>query len=635
MPFPKSILALPAPCLFWLSPALDADVRLRTLSEKVTIAEIKALADCDLDFVQMQALDRALAQVRDGPPQFLNLAVLSSATTTHLAAFIRIAGLRRGLHVEALFGAPGQHWQEIFDTGSFLYAKRPDAVLLCLDAEHLVAGLEGSADHVARDAALVQAEARILQGWRAIRDRFGCQVIHQMPLLTLDGVLGENEHAYPGSSADFLRRLCYSLRNRAAEEEVDFVSLDLRATRDGLDAWHDRTLWLRTRQEVSPRAGPVYGDLVARVLAARRGTSAKCLVLDLDNTIWGGEVGECGWEAITLGSGSAEGQAFVDVQKYVLALKNRGIILAVCSKNDEAVARLPFERHPEMLLRPDDIAAFRAGWEPKPEMMRDLARELGLGLEAMVFLDDSPFERGLMREALPELAVPETPEDPARVPRMLSDAGYFEALTVTPDDRHRAATYAANRARSSLEAQSTDLKGYLRSLGMRLEWSPFQPADISRVAQLSGRTNQFMLTAQRYSPEAARSLATASDALTFQFRLRDRFGDNGLVALAVAKFGDADSLDIENIQMSCRVLGRQVEDAIFVVIARAAESRNLRRLTGTLEPLPRNGIVRTLFSRLGFTPIPATPDSAVIRYGLPLDEMPELDLHLTITERPA
>ena len=268
-------------------------------------------------------------------------------------------------------------------------------------------------------------------------------------------------------------------------------------------------------------------------------------------------------------------------------------------------------------------------------MMRALAKELGLGLDAMVFVDDSAFERGLMRQALPEVTVPETPDDPALLPRMLSDAGYFEALTVTPDDRQRANGYAANRARAALEGQSTDLESYLSNLDMRLEWSPFQPADISRVAQLSGRTNQFMLTAQRYTPEMSRALAMAPDALTFQFRLRDRFGDNGLIALAVARIQEDSALDIENLQMSCRVLGRRVEDAILVVIARAAEARNLRRLTGTYEPLPRNEVVRTLFPRLGFAPIPATSDSGVKRYGLALDQLPDLDPPLTISEAPA
>lgn len=623
-----------APRLYWLPSLSDADARLRALSDAATTDEIKAIADFDLDFVQTQALDRALARVRDHPAPTLTLGVLGSPTMVHLAASIRIAGLRRGLHIETRFGVPDQHWQEIFDNTSFLNAKSPDAVLLCLDAEHLVAGAYGLTDPAARDAALEETEARIVQGWRTIRDRCGCQVIHQMPLPTLNDALGENEHGHPGSAADFLRRLSHALRNRAADEEVDLVSLDRRAGRDGLDAWHDRALWLRTRQEVSARAGPVYGDLVARVLAARRGMSAKCLVLDLDNTIWGGEVGECGWDAITLGPGSAEGQAFADVQRYALALRARGIVLAVCSKNEEAVARLPFERHPEMLIRPDDIAAFHASWAAKPEMMRALANELGLGLDAMVFVDDSAFERGLMRQALPEVMVPEVPEDPALVPRMLSDAGYFEAVTVTSDDRLRATSYAANRARAALEGQSTDLESYLRNLNMRLEWSPFQPADMSRVAQLSGRTNQFMLTAQRYTPEMARALAMTPNTLTFQFRLLDRFGDNGLIALAVAKIQEDGALEIENLQMSCRVLGRRVEDAIFVVIARAAQARNLRRLTGTFEPMPRNEIVRTLFPRFGFTLIPATSDGVVKRYRLALDQMPDLDPPLAIAEAP-
>jgi FkbH-like protein len=280
---------------------------------------------------------------------------------------------------------------------------------------------------------------------------------------------------------------------------VDILALDALLIEDGIDAWHNPALWHGAKQEISPVAAPRYGDLVARMLAAKRGLSAKCLVLDLDNTLWGGVIGDDGLDGIVLGQGSALGEAYLSFQTYVRELARRGIILAVCSKNDEQVAMAPFEKHPEMVLRLSDIACFVANWDDKASNIRRIAATLNIGIDSLVFADDNPFERNLIRREIPAVAVPELPADPALYARCLADAGYFEANRLTQNDLERSEQYQANLKREVMRASVTDLTQYLRSLTMRLEWKRFDSVGLQRITQLINKTNQFNLTTRRYN----------------------------------------------------------------------------------------------------------------------------------------
>jgi len=606
-----------APDLPWLPEPDDWVGQMQALSsgQPVNPAALSRLASSNLDFVRTAALDRAVMTARAqgwlaASPHACRLAVLGSATVSHLGAGIRVAGLRRFVDVEVYEGTYGQYWRDIFEEASSLAGFAPTAALLSLDPWHLTASLPPDATPEQRDRALSEMLEHIVRCWGGLQDRFHCQVIHQLPLPVFAPALGANEHRLAASRADFLRRLGSALRELSDTHGVDLLSLDAAIAQDGCALWHNRALWMRAKQEISPVAVPAYGDRLVRLVTAKAGRSAKCLVLDLDNTLWGGEVGECGPEGIDLGQGSAAGEAFLAVQRYALTLNARGVVLAVCSKNDVDKAMAPFETHPEMLLRAHHIASFRAGWGPKPNALREIAAELNLGLDALVFLDDSAFERGHVRAELPEVAVPELPDDPAFYPMRLADAGYFEGLTVTSDDRNRAASYQANRQRSDLKATHTDIRTYLADLGMEMVWSPFAATDLNRLAQLSGRTNQFNLTGRRRDREAMQAVMDDPSMLGLQFRLRDRFGDNGLIAVAVTRIDAPACLYIDNLQMSCRVLGRCVEDAILAVLQAQARRLGLNALVGEFIPSPRNGLVKDLYPRLGFSEIDMTPDGA-------------------------
>ena len=350
------------------------------------------------------------------------------------------------------------------------------------------------------DDVLERTRTRIVKCWRQAREAFSAHVIHQTPLPVHPALLGGNDHRLPGSPAAFLQRLAYELRGMADQEGVDLLALDQKAARDGLDAWSSAALWRRSKQEISPSAAPLYGDLVARVIAAKHGRSSKGLVLDLDNTLWGGVIGDDGLQGIVLGQGNALGEGFAAFQHYARELARRGVILAVCSKNDEANAVEPFNVHPEMVLKRSDIASFVASWDDKSAGLKRVAAELNIGLDSLVFVDDNPFERALVRRELPMVEVPELPEDPSLFcPRSRRRRLFRKLGRHRRRPRARSEQYQENRKRESLRESSTDLEGYLRSLGMSLRWRRFDRLGLARITQLINKTNQFNLTTRRYN----------------------------------------------------------------------------------------------------------------------------------------
>jgi FkbH-like protein len=387
------------------------------------------------------------------------------------------------------------------------------------------------------------------------------------------------------------------------EEGVDLLAIDTRAAFDGITYWHDVGMWYRAKQEIALPVAPLYGDLVGRLLAAKQGRSAKCLVLDLDNTVWGGVVGDDGVEGLALGQGSALGEAFVAFQNYARELSRRGVILAVCSKNDEANALEPFDRHPDMVLRRSDIACFMANWSDKANNIRAIAQELNIGLDSLVFVDDNPFERNLVRRELPMIAVPEVGGDPTGYIRAIADAGYFESLAVTDEDRERTAQYHGNRAREALRASTTDLRSYLRSLAMQLTWRRFDRIGLQRIVQLINKSNQFNLTTRRYTEEQTLAVMLDPGAVGLQLRLIDQFGDNGVIAIVIGRMQVGQDMLIDTWLMSCRVLGRQVELTTLNLLAQEAKKLGARRLIGEYIPTKKNRMVKDHYAKLGFTVI--------------------------------
>jgi FkbH-like protein len=626
--------------LSWLPEMPAWSAELKTLADADDVAawaKLVGLANSRMDFIRTIRLDRARqTRLGDEPPAGLaaipvRLAVLGSSTLTHLLPAIRVAALRRGIWFTTYEADFGQYLQELADPCSNLHRFRPNTVLFAFDAAHLMRNADPAMNAAEADAALQATLAHLTECWHLARDVFRCPVIQQAALSIFPPLLGNNEHRLPGSPARMTAVLNTALRDASEREGVDLLALDARVATDGLAAWYDPTLWHRAKQEVSPAAAPLYGDLVARMIAARQGRSYKCLVLDLDNTLWGGVIGDDGLEGIVLGQGSALGEAFVALQSYAKSLSRRGVILAVCSKNDEANALLPFDQHPEMVLKRGDISCIAANWDDKAANIRAIAKQLNIGLDALVFVDDNPFERNLVRRELPMVAVPEVPADPALIPMCLADAGYFESLAVTDEDRERTSQYQANLARAKLEGSATDLPSYLRSLEMRLLWRRFDRVGLQRIVQLINKSNQFNLTTRRYTEEDA--LAVMDDPLAFglQLRLLDRFGDNGVIAIVIGRQSADGDVLIDTWLMSCRVLGRQVEEATLSLAVAEAGKLGARRLIGEYIPTAKNGMVKDHYNKLGFTFLAETPTGSS-RHGLDIGAFAAPEFFMEIAE---
>jgi FkbH-like protein len=619
-------LRAPAPQLHWLPSLLNWTERLKQLDSNDANAweELVALSGCKIDLVDTMRLDRKLTQLfGKGAPQAVGtkpvrMAFLASSTVDHLKPAMRVGALRRRIWLDIFTPAYGQYSSDLRDSQSALFAYRPDCILFALDAQHLLAGVDPSSPRNAVNAEVERIIADLRQNWRLARDAFGCAIIQQTLLPTFLPLMGNNEHRLAGSGANVVQILNQQLRTASDEEGVDLLALDTRASEDGFYAWHDPALWFRAKQEVHPAAAPIYGDLLGRLLAARQGRSSKCLVLDLDNTIWGGVIGDDGLDGIVLGQGSAKGEAFTAFQVYVRNLLRRGVILAVCSKNDEKNAFDAFDNHPEMILRRSDIACFVANWSDKPSNIRSIAQALNIGLDALVFADDNPFEREIVRRELPTVLVPELPEDPSLYGRCIADAGYFEGVTVTAEDFERASQYRANIEREGLKTSATDLEGYLRSLNMTLTWARFDSVGLPRIVQLINKTNQFNLTTQRYSETEVVAVMADDRALSLQLRLADRVGDNGMISIVIGQLatGSKDML-IDTWLMSCRVLGRQVEQATLNLVAQEALRIGADRLIGTYRPTAKNSMVMDHYRKLGFECIEET-DGGETRWALDL-----------------
>ena len=610
-----------APSLHWLPVDDDWRARLKAFRNghelsRETWAEAIGIAKLRLDFTATNALDQAV-QMRfsAGPPERLTtkpvrLAVLGSSTSNHLIPAIRVAALRRGIWLHVYETNYGQYFQELVDASSDLHAFKPTALLFALDAFELAQGVTaGMTDPVAAGA-IDDVMQKIENCWKLARDAFRGHIIQQAALDVFPSIIGENDHRLIGSRSAFITRLNERLRQATQAGGVDLLALDRRAARDGLFSWFNPALWHRSKQEVAPAAAPVYGDLVGRLLAAKQGLSSKCLVLDLDNTLWGGVIGDDGLEGIVLGQGSASGEAFVAVQDYAREQARRGIILAVCSKNDDAVAREPFEKHPDMVLKIGDIACFVANWQDKASNLRHIAERLNIGMDSLVFLDDNPFERALIRRELPMVAVPEVSEDAALYPYALADAGYFESAVVTDEDRERSAQYQGNTQRETLRESSTDMNSYLRSLEMKLIWRRFDQIGLQRVVQLINKTNQFNLTTRRYTETDVQSMMSDPRAVGLQLRLTDRFGDNGIIGVVIGRLLDDGAMLIDTWLMSCRVLGRQVEQATLNLLVEAAKSVGANSLIGEYKPTPKNGMVEKHYEKLGFGVVSLHEDGA-------------------------
>lgn len=446
-----------------------------------------------ISFAEGMKLDRQIrkAHLVDSSFTKIRVAILSNATVDQLSVFVRLFLIKYGFDPDIWISEFDVIDQYLLDRNSELHRFRPDVVWFFTDERLLC-----KPDAVSSPDELV---SRLKGLWAISTNELGALVIQNNLVRPVERVFGNFEPSVKGSRADVVLA-CNALLAGAAIGGVTILDLEFLSCLYGKLTWQDDRMWHIAKTPFDLDFCPPVARQVADIIASKRGLAKKVLVLDLDNTLWGGVIGDDGLGGIKVGYG-ADGEAYSTFQHYLLALKKRGVVLAVCSKNDEANARLPFEQHAEMVLRLDDISEFRANWDHKVGNIVKIAERLNLGLDSFVFVDDNPAERQLVRDNLPMVSVPELPVDPSLYVRCLDRHGYFETISFSEEDAQRSAKYRENSARIALQETAVDLGDYLRRLEMSAIVAGVNGDTIARASQLICKSNQFHLTTTRYSPE--------------------------------------------------------------------------------------------------------------------------------------
>jgi len=555
---------------------------------------------------------RLLAQARKkaAPPfrRRCRIALLSSTTIDFLAPILRAQCFGAGIDAEIYIGPFNQYEQEIRHPDSGLARFQPDVIAIGTDWRSL--GLRDEED--SPGGIIGEHTGRLESLWREARERLGATVIQFNYEAPPFDALGQLSAALPGGRGHLLRAINLALWEAAGRTQgVAILDVDQIAARFGKDRWNDPVLWHTAKQYPSAEAMPALGHQLTALLRAALGLTSKCLALDLDGVLWGGVIGEDGLAGIQLGGGPA-GEAFVDFQRYLQSLTRTGVLLAVCSKNNPEDAVLPFRKHPEMVLREQDIAIFTANWKSKDENLREIATALNIGLDAMVFVDDNPAERSRVRQNLPEVEVVDLPADPALYVSALSRLGLFETLAITREDRQRTASIRENLERKTLESTAGSVDDYLAQLDIQVQLAPFDEANLPRIVQLINKTNQFNLTTRRRGDAEVRALLAAG-AYTQAMRASDRFGDSGLTGVLIA-IPDGAGLRVDTWLMSCRVLGRRLEEVMFAALVRYAAENHTTQITGEYIPTAKNSQVADLYARLGCAAAGQEGESRLFRW---------------------
>ncbi len=574
-------------------------------SSHTSIDELQVLASYQLDESKLTSLGRCIMSLQSSDnivfqSNRLKLGVVSNASTNLLVLPLIGCAARYGINLEVVAPSYGQFVQQALDPESEINQSKPDVVLLSIDYRAFPIDIENFAS-APETGGVDKAVALLLQTAEGIKKNCGAVVILSTLAQPPGSLFGSFDLRQKGTLRWSIIEINRQLVAQAAKADVILDVANL-AESVGTNSWFDYRHWNHGKLPFSLHHVPLYVDYVCRILAAIRGNSRKCLVVDLDNTLWGGVIGDDGVEGIILGNGSAEGEAFLDFQRYILKLRDRGIVLAVCSKNDENVALSAFRLYPEMLLKEEHFSAFICNWEDKPANLRQIAQKLNIGLDALVFFDDNPFERELVRKALPEVAVIEVPMDPSYYRSALSQSGWFEAIAFSEEDSQRIGQYNANEKRDTLR-KTTDIETYLGSLSMCLHVEPFNSINRSRVTQLINKTNQFNVTTRRYTEHQVENYETTQTCFTACYRLVDSFGDNGIIACVICTEPTNGVWEIDTWVMSCRVFNRRVEHAVLNHIVACARTKGIQQIIGIFIPSVRNELVTDHYKNLGLLPI--------------------------------
>lgn len=543
----------------------------------------------------------------------VRIAVLRSFTLEPILPILSAKLYQAGFLPQIYFGGYNQVQQEILNSDSELFRFKPDIIILALRLHELQPELVHSflalgAESVGNAVREVSVTLRSLV--QNIRHRTDAAVIFHNFEIPLNPSLGILDAQHPTGQRKIIRALNDELAKLCEEFScVYMLDYDYLQSVSGKAEWFDRRMWYLAKMPVSRKAMISLADTYVTYIQAIRTARRKCVVLDADNTLWGGIIGEDGLDGIKLGP-DYPGSAYVDFQRSLLNLYHRGIILALNSKNNLTDVLDVFNNHPFMVLRPEHFATMQVNWNSKPENMKTIAAELNIGIDSFVFIDDSSFECEMMRRNLPQIMTVPMPAEPAEYTSVISNLSCFETTSYTPEDRARGLQYRAKVQCEQLKVNSSSLEDFYRSLEMRLTIGMANAASISRIAQMTQKTNQFNLTTRRYSEGEIARFASSADTAVYWQKLEDRFGDHGIIGAIIVR-KTSEQWDIDTFLMSCRVIGRTVEHAVLTFLVRQAKHAGAKRIIGEYIPTGKNTLVKDFFPKHNFRQIKADGDCSL------------------------
>jgi len=546
----------------------------------------------------------------------IKVALLGDTATQFLAIALKGLSVERGYNIDLFEAEYNQVDHQFMDSGSDLHQFGSQYIVVFQSTHKLNEkySVLSAADQ------LNFADERLCFV-KNICDSTNARIIYFNYPEIDDTVFGSYANKIQSSFMYQVRKLNYELMNLTQNIPNLFIC-DIAGLQNkfGRNFMFNAAVYTSTEMVLSLDAIPYVASKTIDIIMAAQGKFVKCLILDLDNTLWGGIVGDDGLEGIQLGHGLGIGKAFTEFQLWIKKLKNRGVIICICSKNDEAKAKEPFEKHPDMVLRLDDVSVFLANWETKVDNICTIQKILNIGFDSMVFLDDNPFERSIVKENIKDIIVPELPEDPAEYLEYLYSLNLFETMSFSITDKQRTQQYQVQVEREAFSKTFTNETDFLKSLNMVSKIENFNKFNIPRITQLSQRSNQFNLRTVRYTEADIGEIETDDNAIGLSFTLEDKFGDNGLIAVVIMKKQDKKTLFIDTWFMSCRVLKRGMENFTLNTMVAAARAKGFMRIMGEYLPTAKNSLVKDHYIKLGFKHVEGTEFD---RYILDLTEYNE------------
>jgi FkbH-like protein len=588
---------------------------------------------CSIDEILMKR--RSLRKELSTAPylQEIRIAVLGGSTTDELINLLELLLLSSGFRPVFHPSEYGRYYEDAVHDHQSLKDFKPDLVYVHTSCRNVQNTPPLNSTEADLTSCVGREVARYREIWDSLEQNVGCQVIQNNFEAPIHAILGNMDAASPGGLSRFLMQLNVAFAQEIAKRpKVILQDVYSISARLGTRQWFNLDRYYSYKLLLTPEGTLELARSLNSIVRAMYGKSRKVLILDLDNTLWGGVIGDDGVDKIQIGRETPVAEAYTAFQEYCLSLRSRGILLAVCSKNTEEIARAGFE-HPSSILKLEHFSSFKANWEPKHENILAIATELNLGVDSFVFVDDNPAERAIVEAQLPGVAVPNVGSEVSRFADFIEQGRYFELLSISKEDLERAALYAENTQRAAMEKKFSNYGEYLDSLEMVAEIDAFKPVYVERIAQLTNKTNQFNLTTRRYTLAELQSASFDSDCIGLYGKLSDRFGDNGLISVVLGR-KKSDELHMDLWLMSCRVLKRDMEIAMLDAVADRSLQMGIREIVGYYIPTKKNGMVADFYLKLGFQPSDAVSDlpEGSTRWTLNLADYTKQNQHIKILE---